>query len=333
MNYIGHNQWNGLKFDKFWEKVTSKHYDKIIVFGQNEWQYYAFAQYEELANLCKARNQPLYIITGSHKVFDHIDIDNVEVIFWDTYWLGKTWEAMSKQSIQRITFDESYSNYFISLNNRAHNHRAVLLDLLAKHDLLRLGAVSFIQQPFNFTWEYFKGEIPLLLSDNFLENREQYKPPKEYYESFMQIVSESPDKGIILSEKTAIPLILGKPFLIANAPGYHKFLKEKGFQLYDEIFDYSFDDVQDEKIRFELLIQNVKELTKIPLSDLNLVINKIKDKLIFNKNLAKKIIYDENLYPTIAKDVIKHYHNTGEMIDEHLLHVHLQLQSCKNIQY
>lgn len=336
MNYIGHNQWNGLQFNKFWEKITHNHYDKIIIFGQNEWQYYAFPQYNDLIDLCKSKNQTLHIITAAHKVFEKHRLDNVEVYFWDTYWIGKTFEALCRKDniIKKINLDKDtdYKYHFICLNSRAHPHRCLLVDLLAKNNLFDNGVISLHQNSSIYQWKYFTYR-PLILNDIYAIHKDQYYPPDEYYNSFVQIISESPDKGIILSEKTAIPLILGKPFLIANAAGYHKFLQEKGFKLYEEIFDYSFDEISDETLRYETMLENIKKLITVPLPELNYLKNKIKDKLIYNKKLAKEIAYDESLYPDIAKDVIKYYNETGKIIDLHLIQVHDCLQNVKHIEW
>lgn len=336
MNYIGHNQWNGLEFDKFWEKITNNHYDKIIIFGQNEWEYYSFEYYEKLIDLCKSRNQPLYIITAAHKVFEKHRTDNLKLYFWDTYWLGKTWEALGRKHniIKKINLDDTidYKYHYISLNHRGHKHRVLLIDLLAKNDLFKYGVVTLHEDCPLYQWKYYEYK-PRILNDVFATNKDQYYPPDEYYEAFAQLVSESPDKGIILSEKTAIPLILGKPFLIANANGYHKFLQEKGFKLYDEIFDYSFDEIEDETLRYEMLLENFKKLSKIPLNELNFVKDKIKDKIIYNKKLAKEIVYDEKLYPDIAREAIQHYYETGNIIDLHLIQVHDGLQYQRHVEW
>tara|TARA_B100000287_G_scaffold370733_1_gene368349 strand:+ start:1153 stop:2043 length:891 start_codon:yes stop_codon:yes gene_type:complete len=66
--------------------------------------------------------------------------------------------------------------------------------------------------------------------------------PMEYWESVIDLVGEPyTHHGASVTEKTFKPLFWQKPFLILGGQGIHTFLKNEGFELYDEIFDYSFD--------------------------------------------------------------------------------------------
>jgi hypothetical protein len=134
-----------------------------------------------------------------------------------------------------------------------------------------------------------------------------------------------------LSEKTATPLILGKPFIVATQKNFHKYLKELGFQLYDEIFDYSFDTITDREERFEALLQNFIRLQKIPLGELSKLQVTIADKIEYNKRRAKEVIYDPNYYPTLAQEVIDCYLKTGVSIDQKLISDYQFLQEVRNL--
>ena len=63
------------------------------------------------------------------------------------------------------------------------------------------------------------------------------------------------------------------------AKGYHTFLEKQGFYLYDEIFDYSFDNSSFEK-RFKSLMFQLKNILKLSTK-------KLKDKI---KDIEYKII-------------------------------------------
>lgn len=331
MNYIGHNQWNGYHFVDFVNKVVAGKYEKIILFCQNEWAWHHHDPdlLKRLIDYTKNINQPIHIITAAHAHLYPATLENTVVDWWDTYWIGKTYHSLSSHSNDSGIDPYSHLDFkyhFISMNNRPHPHRCRLIDLMAKFDLMKYGAVSVhAQDTIMYQWRYFDYK-QMLLEPEFPNDKNQYKMPRQYKESFAQLISESSGDTIMISEKTATPLILGKPFLVAGQMHFHRFLKGLGFQLYDEIFDYSFDDEPDEEKRYEMLLQNFQKLSSTPLTQLMDLQKKIMHKVDYNKKRARAIAYDRSLYPTIANEVIEYYYKTDIAIDQHLIANFLELE-------
>lgn len=336
-NYIGHNQWDGLNFVNFYNKVVSGDYEKVILFCQNEWEWHAQSDpklFDNLISYCKNRGQPLYIISGSTELHYPVQIENTEVFWWSTYWIGKTLGALfNSNQGHKLSIDPyehvDYKYHYISMNNRPHPHRCLLIDLLAKNNLLEHGAVSMHGIPVMYTYRYFDSR-PLTIEPEFAEDKNQYRIVDQYYESFAQLISESSGNTIFLSEKTAIPLLLGKPFLVASQMHYHKFLKSLGFELYEELFDYSFDEEPDEEKRYEMLLENFKKLVKIDKQDLYILRMQIANKVAFNKKHAVTLAYDKSLYPKIAVEAINWYEDTGNIVDRHMIDDYENLKSCRD---
>jgi hypothetical protein len=338
MKYIGHNQWDGLNFVNFYNKVIASDYEKVILFCQNEWEWHMHNPilWPMLQEHCKKIGKTIHIISGSHHYLYPVQIENTEVSWWDTYWIGKTLGVLCHSSKgQKLSIDPyqnvDYKYHFISMNNRPHSHRCLLIDLLAKSNLLEHGAISMhgTPDPVVYTYRYFDGR-PLILEPEFAEDKNQYRIVDQYYESFAQLISESSGNTIFLSEKTAIPLLLGKPFLVASQMHYHKFLKNLGFELYEELFDYSFDDEPDEEKRYEMLLENFKKLVKIDKQNLYILQMQIANKVAFNKKHARALAYDKSLYPKIAVEAINWYEDTGNILDRHLIDDYENLKSCRD---
>ena len=88
--------------------------------------------------------------------------------------------------------------------------------------------------------------------------------PEEYLYSPIELVGESyTDKGCCLTEKVLKPLYYKKPFISMASKGYHTFLKNQGFYLYDELFDYSFDN-SSFKVRFNSIMDQIKNILNQP---------------------------------------------------------------------
>ena len=139
--------------------------------------------------------------------------------------------------------------------------------------------------------------------------------PIEYIQSCMDLVTEScVHECVQLTEKTYKPIKLKKPFLLLSAKNSHKFLKEEGYELYDEIFDYSFDD-KSYDIRFESIIKQAKEILKIPLKEFSGLCDSVKEKITHNAEHKKKnsqywnslYEHDDEQYINFLKELQKKY--------------------------
>jgi hypothetical protein len=219
---------------------------------------------------------------------------------------------------------------FIYMTLYPKYHRCRVMDLLAKHNLIERGAVSWreydrtldrstikpgvldSQHDINaspFPWKWWTPKR-LFLDQAFDDPGPIIWDwlPKEYSQSFMSIIGESLDSWPGASEKTATPLMFNKPFLIAGGAHSHRHLEDMGFKLYDEIFDYSFDKISELDKRMEALVDQVVELDKkIQEHGYQALLDKIKDKLVFNKIRAHEITVDPNWIP---KEVVDFFNNT-----------------------
>ena len=139
---------------------------------------------------------------------------------------------------------------FTCYNNRPCDYRTYLIDQLARANLLDDGVVTYRYFINNCNIEeeflYYDGTPRLVDEEDFVLHQ-GYIPndlPKSYLTGLIDIVTESRvDPGeFYLSEKTCKPILAQKPFLALSSQHYHAWLKkEKGIELYDEIFDYTFD--------------------------------------------------------------------------------------------
>jgi len=245
----------------------------------------------------------------------------VRMISWPLYWLVRTFYYMSMPNNKNINNNngmdisensvclstDEFKFLFVSLNNLSKNHRCLLMDLLAKHQLLRHGAIAWLDRQRNldavrhlipegitdseyvgYPYRYWKPEV--LILDQTKETKfNQEILPIQYKHSFMQLVPETDEEDFFLTEKTAVPLLFNKPFLVAGCVNFHKILESFGFKLYDEIFDYSFDSEHDLETRYEGIVQNLNRLKHQNLTELR---EKIKDKLVFNRQLALSYVFD-----------------------------------------
>jgi hypothetical protein len=85
--------------------------------------------------------------------------------------------------------------------------------------------------------------------------------------------------------------------------GFHEMLSvEYGFQLYDEIFDYSFDKETDLDMRCEMLLQNVRRIYHLSTVELQGLHSKILPKILFNQDLARQLALNVANIPTFINE-------------------------------
>jgi hypothetical protein len=120
--------------------------------------------------------------------------------------------------------------------------------------------------------------------NSFDSKREAFQQcvPLEYIQSYIDLVTESMVYDcVMLTEKTFKPISLKKPFILLSARNSHLFLKKMGYQLYDELFDYSFDD-KNFSIRFKSIIKQIIYLLSLPMDVLQDKIEPLREKIEYN---------------------------------------------------
>ena len=113
--------------------------------------------------------------------------------------------------------------------------------------------------------------------------------PLEYVESCIDLVTAAYfDEGTVITEKAYKPMLYKKPFIILGPRYIHQALKNIGFKLYDELFDYSFDDKPYEE-RLNSVITQIKQILKIPTSELIDRCRSLFEKIDYNYKALDKL--------------------------------------------
>ena len=160
--------------------------------------------------------------------------------------------------------------------------------MLAKYDLIRLGAVSWRgidSIPNNYIFKYWEPQT-LWLDQTETTDLNHYQLPNQYQYSFMQVIAESTTDRFFITEKTATALFYNKLFIVFGCKHYHRYLKLLGFELYDELFDYSFDDEEESEQRADGVVQNLNKFRDKTTEELEQLLETVKDKIAHNRKLA-----------------------------------------------
>jgi len=237
---------------------------------------------------CEINNVNLHIISGRYSNYRNKHTDDgitentdspwesFNTHFWSTYWLYHG--ILRYRHPQNNDLTGNYVNKpvptrpnFVCYINRPHPYRCYLVDQFARLGLLENNLVSFlmstaehgVQYQFEH-WQESQLVIPgeQSIADNYQNiSHHQYRScTPEYHNTICDVVPESGVGSLFLTEKTVLPILRAKPFVVVGAPGFHSMLQELGFQLYTPLFDYGFDSVSDARQRIQMITQQLHRM-------------------------------------------------------------------------
>lgn len=194
-----------------------------------------------------------------------------------------------------------------------HYHRSLMMDKLAKYDLINPSfswrQLSHTYQKFEF--KHWQEELMLVNEEPV---RDQVPPGNQSIynvmhqgtmNSLIEVVTESCTDYVFWTEKTTKWLLYGKVFIILGSPEINKQLADLGFQLYDELFDYSFDNNPDLDYRAEAIASQLAELNQTHNTPelRHQLLQKVQPKIQHNYNQLVNIINQD--YPAELHDILE----------------------------
>ena len=177
-----------------------------------------------------------------------------------------------------ITVNTFKGKYFSSLSrlNRPNRARATFLlcqddiknKALISHDQLDDNLTNYLYNQFDkSTVDLWKNTLPLTVDQtDFNINWALINEFSHIHDqTLFQIVNETEadnrlGSSLFYSEKTFRPISQLQPFVIYGQQHCNKHLKKIGYKLYEDWFDYSFDDEPDNLKRYVKLLNSIKSL-------------------------------------------------------------------------
>lgn len=206
----------------------------------------------------------------------NIDLDNKEYI---THLFVPYWENIIKYNYNpdyckllklAIQLKIKRNKLFLCYNRRPHKHRQNFVYNLYKEDLLQYGLTSLgridaaaVKSP--LVSQRFVSKLPLTFDNTDLrQNQAQNLSVNDYLNTFISIVTETfLDKTVFPSEKIYKPILMLHPFFVVSSKYYLKMLKELGYKTFGKWFDESYDEIDDYATRFDIIINEIKRLSKL----------------------------------------------------------------------
>lgn len=167
------------------------------------------------------------------------------------------WAMVCDLNFQAYTDNElqlrTGAKKFMCLNRKPHAHRRIM--------------VSYLDQVKDYGYLTVKADTSLIDADIG-----DYPIPNDVYtlgdiaawkDAYLNIVTETvfDNENFFISEKTWKPILGRRPFFVYGQPKLRNYLKQQGFDIFEDIIDYNSLTGETEQDYAELAVKTVKNLT------------------------------------------------------------------------
>jgi hypothetical protein len=308
-------------FSKYINDIKTLNPKHLIIWSDTEYDVnFIFDKFfTQIDPWLKTNNKHITVVAPG---FDRNITDNISVVGSYGYHIMGREVLTTLMDVDVNNVHLQSDKLFTLYCNRGSKERVQIIDTVAREDLLSSGIVTFKSAYFGkemHDWKYYDGSR-LYDEDDYDATNPNYAPnyfPKSFFRGMIDIVCESrvDDNEYFPTEKTMKSLAAQKPFLALSCQHYHQYLRDDyGIEMYDEIFDYSFDSKPDIADRIEGIIENIKRVKDM---DKNHLHSLILPKLQSNKAKFVNYQHDFNkIFPKALRFLLDgDYEIIGDNID------------------
>ena len=192
----------------------------------------------------------------------------------------------------KIDYNIKKEKIYSCLNHSENKHRTIIFNGLKSRKLLKYGFVSYLD----------KGVyLPRNIEDSRTEKYDWRWPtliPEVVSKTYFNVVTETHHNiekdfdDLFITEKICKALIT-EPFIIVGNCGSLNYVKEKGFETYPELFDESYDLIENPKDRLEFILDEIERLCNMDKNELEKIYKSVVWKIEHNRKIMVDFEEDE----------------------------------------
>ena len=254
-------------------------------------------------------NVPKYLVTGNIKIEKSKIFNKCFYANWCEYGLYRTSKIEGIENFQSSSNDKPFD--FLNYNANPRPARVAMASEIIRNELNKTALFSWIggdthyqvENTLNKAMTYLDivGQLYLkkhgfqkhLLDVDVLEKRKLVNViNKDHYQkTYFSLVNETETANdcLFITEKTYKAILGSHPFIIFGNPHTLKYLKRLGYKTFPNIFDESYDNETSEKVRIQMIIQELQKFKNLDRSQKTKLIRENKHIVKHNyKNLLNR---------------------------------------------
>ncbi len=300
-----------------WNRIDAKVRDEIK-YGHTYWLVSfvhegtiteALTEISKLVNTNNIPKHKVLLVTGASNLPGYMQLPTTTANIWQSN-LRNIWQWQTGKTVTPEISLPNANKRFLCLNRKPREHRVALVAMLDDRNLLEQGYVSchvkaeidkeemLIRNGFRryigkgcFTQDTAKRlreKLPLVLDYEVVTGTQSLLEFNEplYRDSYFSVVTETffRDELTFITEKIFRPIMFGHPFIVLSTPGYLAALREMGYETFPELFDESYDTIEDDADRLCAVVNEVTRLCTLPEDDLRATLATVLPKLVHNRS-------------------------------------------------
>jgi len=260
---------------------------------------------------------------NSMELAKYENIDAIGVYWWSHAIIARDWYRFA-QVDKKLHYNVSNFVKDFNVYNRAwkgtREYRLKFTEMIVQNDLVNSTSISFneFDNQCYYRDHVFKNKALAVDSDLSILDKNQFLSTasadyywSDYYNSSIDVVLETlfDDARIHLTEKILRPIACGKPFILVSTPGSLQYLRDYGFETFNEYIDEDYDLISDPLNRLQHIINLMKHISQLSKSDKKYLYTQLH--LIANRN--KKRFWSDDFAQKIMSEFLNNFRHAYEI--------------------
>jgi len=239
--------------DKKYKRITLD--DIKQTNGWAESEYIIIVDQEGLSFTWTTHHPNIYVIDS---VFPSSD-NRLISFFW---WFWMVYEVYKYQHVKLLGYyKKSSTALFDCLLGNVREHRDFVYNKIYSNDIQKYFILNYngaTHSGINIkSWNSGLLRIYRKDNSNFCANQSCFIPKEIYDNSFYSIITETRCDQHFLTEKTAKPLLSKRLFIVFGKQHTLRNLQKIGYQTFGDVIDESYDNIEDDNLRWEMAFAQV----------------------------------------------------------------------------
>jgi hypothetical protein len=196
-----------------------------------------------------------------HRNYDIFYKSGYELVYW--YYCNN---ILLNQLVINSNRDYLFSFVNGVVNGREHRYK-LLKKLFETNDIIKSGLISNLDKTVDLPY--------IMLGDGWLVKQNRFTSDSTVLSnSYINLVSETtpqiqyPTGGLFITEKSIKPFIQGQIPIILGQPGVARKLQEYGFDMFADVIDITYDDMNDLDTKVQFIYDSLVKLKEIDMNEL-----------------------------------------------------------------